>query len=151
MAAGAPSEETRNPGASPRLPGPGQPTFYFPPPAEDEKAGHARRELALTRRNTANVRYQLALLYDHREEPSAATETAAGNPHAQLAAARREHARLQNKMADYQEKEGHRTDAAATRQIAAYENAAAAYDQAIAEELETSRRPKTRQTQTPPG
>ncbi len=114
------------------------------PPTEEEHLTHAREQLDLTRWNTANIRRHLALLYGHNENEPAGQPTppgAAAATYRQLAAARREYAQLEDKMADYQDTEGYRNDATARRQVAAYEYSVAEYDQAIAEELETAHPP----------
>lgn len=129
-------------------------------PTEDHQLDHAREQLFLTRHKTASVRRQLADLYGHNEDtappggetdsrlpltptgekpdpPAPGTET--GRLAAvlrRLTAARRELARLHNKMADYQETEGYNRDAADRRAVAVYELTAAAYDQATADELD---------------
>ncbi len=113
---------------------PGQTRIYYPPPpgAEAGQPARLQQELADIRHETAAVRFQLALLYDHNEDPPPAA--AASNPHAQLAAARREYARLLDVMADYQQTETQNNDSLSTRSAANNQRAAADYHRAAAEE-----------------
>lgn len=135
-AAGLPPEYTPAPPptATETAQTPGQTRIYYPPQpgGEDGQPARLRQELADIRHETAAVRFQLALLYDHNEEPPPA-EAAPGNPHAQLAAARREYARLLDTMADYQQTEHQDNDSPATLSAANTQRAAADYHQTAAD------------------